>query len=204
MVLAALGVGLTACSANHDYQVIALGEDVQSTLSPEQQLASDMGYSSAVEPIRAVDPNEQMVLVHQCLVEDGWPVELSGDGTLSVSLPLDQEQAYSDSSVRCRLLYPLAEEYARAWGPEEYGILYDHWVAVTIPCLRDKGYEAPDPPARETFINESLVNQPTYVVDMVAGRQILDDVDGGRWASEQDFWENICPLEPAKEVLYGP
>ncbi|USQ81135.1 hypothetical protein NF556_05685 [Ornithinimicrobium faecis] len=145
-----------------------------------------------------------MIAVQRCLEDAGWPAELSSEGQINISIPLDQEQAFNETSALCHMQYPLDEKYTAPWTGEQYGILYDHWVSVTIPCLAEKGYEPNPPPTRQTFIDASLADEPAYSVREGSDEALLDDVATGRWESAKDFWRKVCPEEPLEPVLYGP
>jgi hypothetical protein len=173
-------------------------------LSPEEQYAQDMGVTlGPVEVVREVNPDEQMVLVEECLVSEGWPVELTGEGYLSIQVPTEQEQAYTESMAQCKAMYPIAEKYVQPWGEREYAILYDHWVSSTIPCLRDQGYRPEDPPARETFVASMVRGEPEYFVDTAVQDAVSEDVAAGKWATSKHFWSFICSYDPPDASIYG-
>ena len=197
-------LGLSGCSGHHDSPYGTPDSARQSGLSFEEQLALDMGASTAVEPIREVTPEEQNVAVQACLEDGGWPAELNSEDQISIFVPLDQEEALNQALARCSLQYPLQERYQRPMTTAQYEMQYDHWVNVTIPCLVDKGYHPEEPPGRATYVELSMQDVPSYSVRQGVDLDVLDDVDADRWPSAKEFWTTVCPEYPDPGVLYGP
>lgn len=195
---------LSGCSGSGASTLGASATPGHSGLSPEEQVAKDVGFTGDVTPVREVSPDEQFLLLERCLRDQGWSVALQGDGSLRVEIATEQEEAYDHAKARCLLRYPLAERYVRPWGAREHGLVYDHWRDVTIPCLTDNGYHHEPLPAREVYVEGQLAGTPSYFLNRDVDEQILSDVRSGRWTSLQDFWTTVCPYDPPDELLYGP
>lgn len=90
-------------------------------------------------------------LMHQCIVDQGFPVRLipPGDGLDFTPVPADQNRMASLTADACREGLNLPPE--RDATPDELRDRYRYWVDELIPCLEALGYTAPEPPSEDYF-----------------------------------------------------
>lgn len=86
-----------------------------------------------------------------CLRDQGWPVVAIGKtGIPYAAVPPDQNQAVIADETRCFEGLNLPE-YAEPSALDIAGV-YSFWVDVLKPCYEDEGYDIPDPPSLESFV----------------------------------------------------
>lgn len=192
---------LTGCSGAAPGAVSGGANEV---VPPERVHADDVGFTEDVEVVRHVTPDEQFDLMESCLADRGWSFTKQSDGSLQVDVPSEQLKAYDHAKAECLLMYPVEERFLQPFGDREYGLIYDHWKDVTVPCLERHGYNFEPLPAREVYIEGEIAGTGEYILDRGLGEQIQTDVDSGKVSSIEDFWSSVCPYEPSYEVLYGP
>ncbi|WP_157621740.1 hypothetical protein [Serinicoccus hydrothermalis] len=193
-VAAFISVTVSGCaSSNSDNS-----DDAGSTGSPEREnelkdYAEVLGVDDPpdVTVVREVSPEDQMVAVRDCMAESGFTVSDPDSLNLEWEVPEGQGEAFSLAIYTCNAQYPIAQEFRGALDADGRGVLYDHWVDDTIPCLESLGYSVDTPPSREAFMAGAVWDPRASTME-----QVLADVDQGRWSTEESVYGEECPTEP--------
>jgi len=86
-----------------------------------------------------------------CMRDQGWPIEAVGATGMSwTAVPPQQNEAAQIAFAGCVAGLNLPE-YGAPSGVEIESI-YRFWVDTLTPCLESEGYDIPDPPSVETFV----------------------------------------------------
>jgi hypothetical protein len=141
-----------------------------------------------IEMIRYVSGHEWAGVMEGCMHDLGWPdTKATPDGGLdSGRIENSQVGARDLAMYTCSAKYPIDPKYSIPLTNDELSELYDYLANELQPCLEEEGYEVPDAPSRETFI-ESYTE--------TGGWNLYENVFGGG----QDEWYAInekCPQVP--------
>ena len=124
--------------------------------------------ASAPPPTHVDSPQEWGAAYAECLSDEGWDVTVAEDGSVSVTVPAAQGDAYDAATAQCRegLTITQFDEYTDAQRHD----LYDDQVAVH-DCLVDLGVTLPTPPSFTVFDEQGGVWTPWLDVaqDVVSG-----------------------------------
>lgn len=132
------------------------------------------------------------------MTEQGFAPVRDG-GQMYWDTPEDQLGGLNMALYVCEAMYPVADRYRERLTPAQLNVVYDHLVEVTVPCIRELGYDVADPPSRERFVErEGAWEEFSSVESQVA----QDATRNGRWQSYQEFLDT-CPPMPPQDVLYG-
>ncbi len=160
---------------------------------------SDEALTVAV--IREVTPDEAGRVHAECMTQAGWPASVDEFGVVDYSFPLEQETSFNQGYATCLGQYPIEAKYTVPLTLAQYGVIYDHLVKETIPCLSDLGYEVETPPTRDVYI-ATAESADVYLVNKAIYDEVVDDVDTGRWVSPDEVFQQVCPILPPDGVLY--
>lgn len=161
-----------------------------------RQFADTLGIPDPpeVEVVREVSPSESSAVHNACLVEDGW---VQNDDK-SFSFTDEQEPALNLSEYMCAAAYPIADYYLQPMQPEQWEMVYDHYVEDFIPCARRHGFDTSEPPTRERFLAFPESWAPVADIE----RELTEGIGRGEFESFEDFYET-CPSTPTDDELYG-
>lgn len=161
-----------------------------------RRLADDLGIPDPpdVEVVREISPSESSAVHNACIVDDGWVQNDNG----SFSFTDEQESALNLTSYMCAAAYPIADRYLQPLQPEQWNLVYDHYVEDFIPCAQEHGFEVPEPPTRERFL--AATDSWAPVADIK--RDLAEAIGRGEFESFDDFYQT-CPSTPPDEELYG-
>lgn len=122
----------------------------------------------------------------RCLNDRGWETEvIPGSSTYRTVVPPEQHDQYNADIEECHIEIGVDLSPPQVT-PEEASELYDILLKVA-DCVRDLGYDVPDAPSRQTFVDE-LVSYP------IPSWHPYDPVyDTGRMADIQRV-EAECPI----------
>lgn len=148
-----------------------------------------------VEVIREVTLSESQSVHENCVVEDGW---VQNDDE-SFSVADDQQLAIGVSWYTCMAAYPIADRYLQPMQPEQWGMVYDHYIEDFIPCAQEHGFEVSEPPTRERFLAATESWAPVADIE----RELARAIGRGEFESFDDFYQT-CPTTPTDDELYGP
>jgi hypothetical protein len=97
-----------------------------------------------------------------CMVDRGWELTRLGDrwidGSESGGIPEEQLDAYHADDEECGQQSGRADLGTPSVSAEEAALLYDLLLEVAV-CVRDLGYQVPDPPSKQSFVDD-LVAYP--------------------------------------------
>lgn len=164
------------------------------TAGPDTSQLSVGSYGdfSDLSPLE-VDTFEATRLLVRCMNDQGFEVEVipPGDGISYQAVPQEQNVAAQEAEERCRDGLGLREVTAADYTDEVRSHIYDYQVALR-ECLVGAGYEIPDPPSRDIFV-ESYLTDPWIPYSWVPG----GDLDPYR--SDSILYR--CPQYPPGGIL---
>lgn len=143
--------------------------------------------------VRYMTPRKQLDVKAECLRQEGFPNRREGD-SIVLQIEPDQRLAYGIADVVCTGKYPIDLTHTKPLTEDQWVRVYEHLVDVTVPCIRDLGYDIPDPPTLETYLQSSPESRWDPIAD--AEQQVTDDaLSTGRWESFDEF-QRACPHSP--------
>jgi hypothetical protein len=87
----------------------------------------------------------------QCLVDQGWPVEANGPRGISAEkVPVAQNFQAQVDELRCEAGLALPDMSTTT--SSDVGRLYDFLVGQIAPFLEAEGFDVPEPPSRDAFM----------------------------------------------------
>ena len=162
LVISIGSIFLTSCGAESPPPPSTEGraitaEDEAQRHKDLEALALSNGIVSPPETpvVRWVPKHEIVEVLADCLAEEGFSVEVSGNG-FEVSLDAEQEGAYKLASYVCEAQYPRVPGPSGPPPVEYIQGLYDYYAGDLTACLEKKGYEVLNTPTRETFTDTFL------------------------------------------------
>lgn len=181
----------------------AISEMVSLTHEEElERLAVQFGLDPKdlpqVDVVREISPEESDEVTVECMTEQGFPPDRGG-GTMSWTTPDGQLLGLNTALYVCQAKYPVAHRYRESLSREQLELVYDHQVEVMVPCIRGLGYDVPEPPTPERFLER---NGAWEELAQLEPQVVQDAIRTGRWESYQDFLD-ACPPMPPHDVLYG-
>lgn len=154
----------------------------------------------AVDVVRTVQPAEWASEIEACLTRAGVErVSVSGTGaSYSMSYWGEPDPEFRSTFYVCMRQYPSEQvgEHSSFFSRAQLGFLYDHWAMKTVPCLRLAGFDTPDAPSRDSFVDEYYTENQWDPYLHLRERQDID-------------WELVnfrCPpppVEPFGELQAG-
>ncbi len=178
-------------------------------MSREQQMTSVAESFSVpsellpedVELVRYVTPEEQFDLMTDCLEQEGFPPIREG-GEISYIPGEDQMMAFAVATYVCVGRYPIDFAYTQPLTDDQWARVYEHQVEVTVPCIRELGYEVSDPPTLQTYLDTGPESRWNPVREVE--QQVTEDaLSTGRWGSFEEFLDACPPSPPADELRSG-
>lgn len=167
-----------------------------------EQLAISFGLHPdslpEVDVVREVSTDELRDVTAECMTEQGFPPVREG-GQMYWETPDGQLGGLNMALYVCQAKYPVAERYRERLTTAQLNVVYDHLVEVTVPCIRNLGYDITDPPSRERFVEREGAWEEFSAVE---SQVVQDATRNGRWQSYQEFLDT-CPPMPPEDVLYG-
>lgn len=153
-----------------------------------------------LEIVRWVSMDEAMILTAECLTEAGFPSRTIDRAQLESSPGPGQEDQYLVTHATCRAQYPINP--ASAWDPMSDDVLaaaYEYMVDELMPCLENRGQPQPDPPTKETFIEQAGLTGDS-ITDFISL-----PMDGERLEEELNELLGACPVNffPPLELRNG-
>lgn len=129
-----------------------------------------------------------------CLFEEGWDVNVGGDGSISIRLPQDQSDAYDKAQSMCekKFGYDKLEDSA-PFTDAELRLLYSLEL-TTAKCLTEHGHDVGDTPSEQLYID-------SYYDPALGAWYAYKNVwKPGTSLSEEEYYELLaaCP-RPADE-----
>ncbi|WP_157621785.1 hypothetical protein [Serinicoccus hydrothermalis] len=154
-----------------------------------------------VELVRYVTPEEQFDLKADCLEQEGFPPIREG-GEISYIPGEDQMMAFAVANYVCVGRYPIDFAYTQPLTDAQWTRVYEHQVEVTVPCIRELGYEVADPPTLQTYLDTGPESRWNPVAEVE--QQVTEDaLSTGRWDSFEEFLDACPPSPPADELRGG-
>lgn len=90
----------------------------------------------------------------QCLTDKGWDVTSRDDGGFGYELSEEQLDPFDQAREECHLSLGYDFEPPE-YSQDEAAEIYDAFVTAA-ECVRDLGYEVPDPPSKQAFVEEMV------------------------------------------------
>lgn len=155
-------------------------------------------YPDAVRPeverVRFVQLDEVAPIIADCLVSAGWTdVTATPDsGIDSGTVPTAQAEAYAIAFYVCHAKYPLDPKYSVPLDDDQIKLIYAYYRDGLAPCLEAQGFQVPDAPSEQQFLDTYAETGGWDVYGNVAPQV------------DQEGWYEInaeCPQLP--EDLYG-
>lgn len=146
----------------------------------------------AVEPVRVVTPEEHYLFKHQCLVEQGFDVELV-DGGLDVHFAPGQGEAYDVADYVCFAKYPVHRMHREPLTEVQLRAVYGYVTGGLTTCLQEAGLAVAEPPTWESF---KAAHEAGHGLWAPIGPIHGDSPDTMLTASES------CQLNTPTELLY--
>jgi hypothetical protein len=117
-------------------------------------------------------------LLVRCIQDQGFAVEVipPGDGISFAAVPVDQNQAAVDAAEACEAGLGLPELTAADYTVEIRELMYEYQLALR-QCLISAGYDIPEPPSRDYFV-DSFFNNPWNAYTSVPGSDLTDTGPG--------------------------
>lgn len=145
-----------------------------------------------VEKVRFVELDEWTAATASCLNDEGFDAE-AVDNSLSSTAPAGQEEPFAVATYVCALKYPINPRSNIPLNEDQIRYLYEYYTRVMTPCVEKEGFQVPEPPTQQSYIErygqEGSWNPYELVAEAVS--------------SEED-WQRInrlCPQVPTG--LYG-
>jgi len=114
-------------------------------------------------PSATADEYAHARAVAQCLQESGWGVDFDeSDGSYGVKDGIPEAQAgqYEADRVACEEKFPQEQGPAlEDWTAEQWSELYAR-EQQTAECLRNEGYDVPEIPSEQTYIDRYKNGDP--------------------------------------------
>ncbi|WKZ83723.1 MAG: hypothetical protein QY307_05635 [Acidimicrobiia bacterium] len=149
-------VGVEQSDPNATFLPTSEREEATSSLPPFEVLIEQVdpiyGYGDySAYPYSKVPWGLVTAAEIACMRDQGWPVEPIGDTGISwLAIPFEQNEAAQVGFARCVAGLSIPE-YGVESGVEVENI-YTFWVDVLKPCLEAEGYDIPDPPSVDSFV----------------------------------------------------
>lgn len=199
-----LALVLTGCASGLEGSADGGGTALAPLTHEEEleRLAVDFGLDPRslpqVDVVREISPEESDEVTSECMTEQGFPPDREG-GTMSWTTPDGQLLGLNTALYVCQAKYPVAHRYRESLSRAQLELVYDHQVEVMVPCIRELGYDVPEPPSRERFLERDGAWEELGELEP---QVVQDAIRTGRWESYQDFLD-ACPPMPPQDVLYG-
>ena len=131
-----------------------------------------------------VDSYEINRLLSRCMNDHGFAVTLRGDGlgTRWEDIPPEQNQLATAVSIACLEGLNVPDLASSALTQDQYTEVYAYRTELA-ECVRGQGYQVPDPPSLDVFVEEQGRWSPYDAVGVSAG-------------SDGDRLNQTCPQEP--------
>ncbi|TFD56751.1 hypothetical protein E3T39_15555 [Cryobacterium suzukii] len=141
-----------------------------------------------IDIVRFTDSDDWAITMESCMHDLGWPdMRATADGGVeSGGIQKSQAGAHALAWYTCNAKYPMDPKFNVPLNDERLGKLFDYFTDELQPCLAAEGYDTPEAPSRETFID-------TYAE--TGGWNLYEGVAGGG----QSEWNTInkkCPQLP--------
>lgn len=113
-------------------------------------------------------------LVVQCIQDPGFAAEVipTGDGVSFADIPADQNALAVRAEETCRAGHGVREFTSADYTDEVRGLIYDYQLALR-QCLIVAGYDIPEPPSREYYI-ENYFTDPWVPYAWVPDAAVMD------------------------------
>lgn len=199
MGVLAAAVLLTACSsAPRPPKLEATAEQLAAQEEIDLKQYSDAVFANdpnaelpKVERVRFITLDEWPEVMAKCLTAEGFYSTVD-QGALGTSAPEDQVGPYRIAQYVCNAKYPIDPRQMLPFVDDQIRYLYEYYVQVATPCLEGMGFEVPDPPSLQAYI-DSYRDSPDW-----------RPYENASINSTREEWSRIqeeCPQRPAG--LYG-
>lgn len=148
--------------------------------------------------VRYIRPDESAEVLHECMLEQGFPGEIQGSG-VKFALTTGQEGAFALANYICKGKCPVAEIYMLPLDADQWQAVYTFRQESTAPCLEELGYTVPEPPSPDVFVASEGDWDPLSEVE----RQVAGDIAQGRRESFDEV-AATCPSSPPLDELFPP
>lgn len=144
-----------------------------------------------VEVVRELEPEEVSEVVQECLGAAGFPTGADG----AISHPEDQQETFYLAYYTCHAQFPVKEIYLQPLTDEQRLFIRSHWIDSVIPCLAELGYELPQPPSAQAYL-DSLGTAEEYTISG-------ELVEFGIPYSAIETALRECPENPPSAAVYA-
>ncbi len=186
-LVAILTIAIVSCSIPAGSSTTLAGPSMTTGDAPDSSIATE----PTVEPtqtIRVTDlsQEERTNLLATCLQERGWPVELDEKDPSAIDvpdLPIEQELIFLDDVRTC-----MEENGLQIAEPTRQDVVGgDHALVELKSCLAGLGYEVPDPPSLDAYLD-------AYPSGDAGGWHPYALLEWGQLTQqEQDLIQEECP-----------
>lgn len=125
--------------------------------------------------------SEVTELVVGCLQDAGWDVILQSDGYEIRNLTEAQTASYELDEAECQEASGWNDMAAEELTPERLSVMYDDEL-VRADCLRAEGFDVPEAPSRQSYIDRYTGEDPWYAYKFVEPA----DLSEAEWTALQE------------------
>jgi hypothetical protein len=137
-------------------------------------------------PALAPPAGGQSTAMVDCLADKGWEVIANPDGSYTAGVPAEQAGQFQAAETECIVELGLDQPWTLT--ETEAAAYFDALVAAA-ECLRDEfGYDIPEPPSRQSAIEEIMVPPIDLGWDPYAGPML-----GATTGEELEAIFTTCP-----------
>ncbi|TFD49587.1 hypothetical protein E3T55_10940 [Cryobacterium frigoriphilum] len=144
-----------------------------------------------IEIVRFTDSDDWASAMESCMNDLGWPDRATADGGLDHGMIQDaQAGAHALAIYTCNAKYPMDPKYNVPLTDERLSELFDYFTDELQPCLEAEGYDVPESPSRETFIDTYAENGAWHLYENVStGQSTWNSINAKCPQIPVDFYE---------------
>lgn len=148
---------------------------------------------------RWIHPTERGPTAEECFAEAGFEVKstLNGEGFDVISqVSGTQGKVLNLTHYVCAARFFVDPNYLQPPTRDQIRVTYEYYLEVLSPCLREQGYQVPEPPSLETFIAQQWTPEE-WTPYKAAG------IDSQDLATYELLYEGACRQAPPPAARYG-
>lgn len=138
-------------------------------------------------PVRWVQPNEQLALIDECMIEAGWVPKSKGHYSFNEEVA----DSFHDAYYQCASRFPVDVTFTGPLTAEDLQRSYDYMVNEHHPCLEGLGFNLPPLGSKEAYLQNPEAG--AEFADAVEA-QTVQLVQAGKLASPDEVYDR-CPRQ---------
>lgn len=209
MLLTVLFVSACASGGSDQSSPSAEGLDSASRLDNQQLMtlrgdelrrrSAAMGIASppVVPLVRWTDLTNYAPTMVRCLKGSGFSATaVGGSGLEFGDIPQSQDNAYSLAIYTCTSKYTIHPYFNLPPSIAALEKMYTWYTGTSAPCLRSRGIDVPQPPTKDTWVEQYRNGQPSWL----PWHTVPGPDSGGSSVSGWNELEQQCPQSPPADV----